>query len=352
MAVTYSLPRMDGMRTDRLKLAASLTRPMLALVAAFALTTLALLSTGVSPLEAYRLVLFGAFSTPVRLSDMIMLAAPLLLCAVGLSITFAGGLYNLGVEGQMIAGAIAAMVPLRLWPDWPPLLLWLLAGLSGAAGGTLWALLIGALRQYANVSEIFAGLGMNFLASGLALYMVLGPWRRQTSASLSGTDLLPRDLWLPTIDRLRLAPAAPLIALLALAVVWWALTKTRWGLEVRAVGLNPAAAGRLGVAAARRMAETLAACGALAGIAGMLQVVAVHHALIPNISSGIGLLGLLVALLARADPRWLLPIAVAFASFTVGSIQLPLTLGIDSAIAGVLQGALVLFALVARARVR
>ncbi|WP_298815648.1 ABC transporter permease [Chloroflexus sp.] len=338
------------MRLDRLKPLASLTRPLLALLAAFVLTTIALLSSGVAPLEAYRLILFGAFSTPVRLSDMIMLAAPLLLCSVGLSITFAGGLYNLGVEGQMIAGAIAAMVPLRLWPDWPPLLLWLLAGLSGAAGGALWALLIGGLRRYAGVSEIFAGLGMNFLASGLALYLVLGPWRRQTSASLSGTDLLPRELWLPTVDRLRLAPAAPVIALIALVIVWWALTKTRWGLEVRAVGLNPAAAARLGIVTARRMAETLAACGALAGTAGMLQVVAVHHALIPNISSGIGLLGLLVALLARADPRWLLPIAVAFAAFTVGSIQLPLTLGIDSAIAGVLQGALVLFALATRAR--
>ncbi len=333
-----------------MKRVAVLTQPLLALVAAFVFTTLALLSTGVSPLEAYRLILFGAFSTPVRLSDMIMLAAPLLLCAVGLSITFTGGLYNLGVEGQMIVGAIAAMVPLRLWPDWPPLLLWLIAALSGAVGGALWALMIGILRRYAGVSEIFAGLGMNFLAGGLALYMVLGPWRRQTSASLSGTDLLPRELWWPTIDRLRLAPAAPLIALLALAIVWWALTQTRWGLEVRAVGLNPAASERLGIATARRMAETLSACGALAGIAGMLQVVAVHHALIPNISSGIGLLGLLVALLARADPRWLLPIVVAFAAFTVGSIQLPLTLGIDSAIAGVLQGALVLFALATRVR--
>ncbi|ACL23375.1 ABC transporter permease [Chloroflexus aggregans] len=324
------------------------TRFLLVLAAAFAFTTVALLSTGVSPLEVYRLVLFGAFSTPVRLSDMMMLAAPLLLCATGLTITFAGGLYNLGVEGQMIVGAIAAMVPLRLWPDWPPLLLWLLAGLSGMTGGALWAMLIGVLRRYAGVSEIFAGLGMNFLASGLALYMVLGPWRRQTSASLSGTELLPRELWLPTLDRLRLAPAAPVIAVIALGVVWWALTGTRWGLEVRAVGLNPAAAGRLGIATARRMGETLAACGALAGVAGMIQVVAVHHALIPNISSGIGLIGLLVALLARADPRWLLPISVAFATFTVGSIQLPLTLGIDSAIAGVLQGALVLFALAAR----
>jgi simple sugar transport system permease protein len=100
------------------------------------------------------------------------------------------------------------------------------------------------------------------------------------------------------------------------------------------------------------MAEALAACGALAGLAGAIQVLGVFHQLIPNISSGIGLLGLLVALLVRANPAWVLPVALVFACFTVGSIQLPLALNADSSIAGVLQGALVLFALLVRGLVR
>ncbi len=327
---------------------AALRLPLLALGGALALTTLVLLSSGVSPLQAYRILIFGAFSTPVRFSDMIMLAAPLLLCATGLTLTFSAGLYNLGVEGQLALGAVAAMLPLRLFPELPPPLLWSLCFACAAAGGALWALLAAGLRLYAGVSEIFAGLGLNFLASGLALYLVLGPWRRSGSASMSGTDLLPRELWLPTLGSLRLAPLAPLVALLALALVWWALRRTRWGLELRAVGLNGVAADRLGVPAQRRTAEAMAGCGALAGMAGAIQVLGVFHQLIPNISSGVGLLGLLVALLVRADPRWVLPVAVVFASFTVGSVQLPLALGVDSSIAGVLQGALVLFALLAR----
>lgn len=321
---------------------------VLTLVSAIIFTSLVLLSSGVSPLAAYDLIFRGAFTTPIRISDMIMLASPLLLCSAGLTLTFAAGLYNLGIEGQMILGAIVAMLPLRLLPDLPPPLLWALVFVCGAAGGALWAFLAAGLRIGLQVNEIFAGLGLNFFASGIALYLVLGPWRRVGQASSSGTELLPTSIWLPTFDKLRLAPAAPIIALIGLAVIWFAVTRTRWGLELRAVGLNPQAAGRMGVPAARRLIESLVACGAMAGIAGAVQVIAVFHQLIPSISSGIGLLALLVVLLVRASPAWVLPIAVAFAIFTVGSVQIPLKLGADSSIAGVLQGALVLFALLAR----
>jgi ABC-type uncharacterized transport system permease subunit len=332
----------------------SLIAVAVALAGALAFTTLIILAAGAPALETYRLVLFGAFLGLFReppsytnLADAVMLAAPLLLCAAGLTLTFAAGLYNLGVEGQMGLGAICALLILRLLPDAPPALLWTLAFAMGALGGAAWALIAGALRLYGRVNEIFAGLGLNFLASGLALYLVFGPWKRPGMASMAGTEQLKQALWLPTLERLRLAPAAPLIALAALALVWFLLARTRWGLMVRATGLNPAAAERLGVPATRRLVEALGAGGALAGMGGAIQLLAVFHALIPNISSGIGFLALLVVLLARAVPGWVLPIVLVFACFTAGSIQLPLALGIDSSIAGVLQGALVLFALLA-----
>jgi simple sugar transport system permease protein len=317
------------------------------LAATLVFTTLVLLTTDVSPIEAYRMIALGAFRSPTSISDMVMLAAPLLLCSAGLTLTFAVGLYNLGIEGQVVLGAVFAMLPLRLLPDLPPPLLWTLALLAGALGGALWAALAGVLRTYAHVNEIFAGLGLNFIATGITLYLVFGPWKRPGVASMSGTEPLPRELWLPTLEGLRLAPAAPILALLALVLVWFALARTHWGLAVRATGLNAAAAQRMGVPTARRLLEAMGGCGALAGIAGALQVLAVFHTLIPNISSGIGFLALLVVLLVRYNPAWVLPVAILYASFTVGSIQLPLRLNIDSSISGVLQGALVLFALVA-----
>jgi simple sugar transport system permease protein len=186
--------------------------PLLALVGALLFTALILLAAGVAPLEAYRLLFFGVFTSPVRMGDMVMLASPLLLCAAGLTLTFATGLYNLGIEGQMALGAICALIPMRLLQDsgLPPTLLWTLAFICAALGGALWAALVGGLRLYARVSEIFAGLGLNFLASGLALYLVAGPWRRPGTASITSSELLPNELWLPTVASTRLAPIMPL----------------------------------------------------------------------------------------------------------------------------------------------
>lgn len=321
---------------------------LMALVGALLFTTLVLLATGTPPLAAFRLIFLDAFSNPIKRADMVMLATPLLLCAAGLTLTFTVGLYNLGIEGQMVLGAVFAMIPLRLLPELPPPLLWTVAIMAGGVGGALWALIAALLKLYGRVSEIFAGLGLNFLATGVTLYLVFGPWKRPGTASMSGTEPLPAELWLPTLEGLRLAPLAPMLALLALALVWFALERTHWGLSLRATGLNAAAAERLGVPADRRLIEAMCGCGALAGIAGGLQVLAVFHALIPNVSSGIGLLALLVVLLVQWRPAWVLPVVIGFAALTVGSIRLPLALNIDSSISGVLQGALVLFALVAR----
>jgi general nucleoside transport system permease protein len=327
---------------------------LIALAGAASFTALVIILAGAPVGETYRQVLFGAFlglfEEPARytnLADALMLAAPLLLCAAGLSLTFAVGLYNLGIEGQMGMGAVFALLAYRLFPGLPLPLLLAFVFVFGAFGGALWAIIAGILKLYGRVSEIFTGLGLNFLATGVILYLVFGPWKRPGVASMAGTELLKKELWLPTVERLRLAPIAPVVAILALLVVWFVLARTRWGLSVRATGLNAIAAERLGIPANRRLIEALAACGALAGMAGAIQVAGVFHVLIPNVSSGIGLLGLLIALLVRANPVWLLPVAILFACFTAGSIQLPLTLEIDSSIAGVLQGAIVFFALLA-----
>ncbi|HMP41610.1 MAG TPA: ABC transporter permease, partial [Roseiflexaceae bacterium] len=305
---------------------------LLALAGAVVFTTFVLLIAGIPPLDTYQLVLTGWFSSPATRSDTLMLAAPLLLCAAGLTISFAAGLYNLGVEGQITVGAIFCLGIMRALPDLSPPLLWALALAAGMVGGVAWALIAALLRRYGRVSEIFAGLGLNFLATGLVLYLIAGPWKKPGTASITGTEQLPREGWLPTLEGLRLAPLAPLLALLALVIVWIVLERTRWGLEVRAAGTNPAAAERLGIPMTRRMFEAFAACGALAGLAGGLQVLAVFHALISNVSSGIGLLALLVVLLVNARPAWVLPVVLLFAAFAIGALKLPLTLGADSSL--------------------
>lgn len=332
-----------------MKLLQSSIVPILAILSAIVVTSVLLIAYQVPPIDALRLLFTGALSTPSRMSDMLMLAAPLLLCAIGLTVSFAAGQYNLGIEGQMTIGGVAAMWVMRAYQVGDAVLMyWLVAVLVGALAGMLWAFLIALLKHYTRVSEIFAGLGLNFVALGTSLYFVFGPWKRPGVASMSGTEPLDESAWLPTLESTRLAWPTPIVALCILALIWWVIRHTHWGLQVRASGLSALASARMGVPAVRRMFEAMAVSGGIAGIAGALQVLGVYHALVPNVASGIGFLGLLVALLARADIRWVAPLAIFFAMVTSGSIQLPLALSTDSSIAGVLQGMLVLAMIIAR----
>lgn len=323
---------------------------IIAFGAALLITAALLVVSGSDVLHAYAILFWGALTTPGRVADMVMLLSPLLLCAVGLTVSFAAGQYNLGIEGQMTMGGVAAMWVLRTYTDSAPAwVFWCGAVVAGLLFGMLWALIVAALKRYAHVSEIFAGLGMNFVALGTALYLVFGPWKRPGVASMSGTEPLVDALWLPTLPGTRLAWLTPLIAMLVLVGIWRLLRASHWGLQVRACGLSPLASIRMGIPATRRTFEAMAVCGGAAGIAGALQIIGVYHALVPNVASGIGLMGLLVALLVRADIRYVPVVACFFAIITSGSIQLPLSLSTDSSISGVLQGLIVLGMIVARA---
>jgi ABC-type uncharacterized transport system permease subunit len=332
-----------------MKLLQSSIVPVAAILCAIVLTSILLLAYQVPPVDALRVLFTGALSTPSRMSDMLMLAAPLLLCAIGLTVSFAAGQYNLGIEGQMTIGGVASMWVMRAYQVGDSVaVFWCAAIVVGAIAGMLWAFFIALLKHYTRVSEIFAGLGLNFVALGTSLYFVFGPWKRPGVASMSGTEPLDESAWLPTLESTRLAWPTPIIVLCILILIWWVLRHTHWGLQVRASGLSALASARMGVPAVRRMFEAMAVSGGIAGIAGALQVLGVYHALVPNVASGIGFLGLLVALLARADIRWVAPLAIFFAMVTSGSIQLPLALSTDSSIAGVLQGMLVLAMIIAR----
>lgn len=328
---------------------AALRRSQVAIVSvllAFAVTLVLLLLVGAPPLEALQLLWEGSFGTTTKLADTLMAWVPLVLAAAGLLVTFQAGLWNIGVEGQIIIGAIGAAWVAREMsgPSW---LVILAALVAGTVFGVAWALIPGWLRTRFNVHEIFSGVALFFVAGGLAIYLIIGPWSREGIASTSGTDLFPRESWLPTIGSLRLSWLAVLLALAAVGVVYILLRGTRYGLRLRAVGNNASSAFLMGIPTNRYMLSAFAACGALAGVAGTVQAIGFHHKLVPAISGAYGFLGILVVLLAGFRALWIAPIALFFAAIQVGSTQLSLRLDIDSSLAGVIQGVLVLFILLA-----
>ncbi len=304
-------------------------------------TTLILVAVGASPWEAYRNILSGAFESPEKIADVVAACVPLILCGIGMSISFTAGQWNVGVEGQIILGAIFATWVARnvLWPQVPVLALMLLAGI---VGGALWGMLAGLLKVYGKVHEIFGGLGLNYVAQGLAIWLIFNPWRPADGATMSGTDDFPDPAWMPRLGHLRVAPLAVILALAAVVIAYFLLRGTRWGLELRALGKNFRSAFLLGVPSTPRLLTAFAACGALAGLAGAIRCSARYGRMIPEISGGQGYLSLLVALLAGYRPQWVPLIALFFAAVGVGSPRLELNMHLDSSLGGVLEGSVVL----------
>lgn len=319
----------------------------LAVVLALLFTTVVMLISGADPIQVYHNIILGALGSPTKIADILVAWTPLLLATAGLLLTFTAGLWNIGIEGQITLGAIFTTWALRvLQPtDLPPALIMLIGFLTGALGGMFWAGLVAMLKIFGNVNEIFGGLGLNFVATALTIWLIFGPWKRPGVGSMSGTEPFPLELWLPTLPGFRLSPWSLALGIVAIALVFILLRGTYFGLRLKAVGRNGRAAFLMGIPTTRYMLMAFLLCGLMAGLAGATQVLAVYHRLIPSISSGYGFLGMMVAMLVNYQALWAAPVALFFAALNIGSIQLPIVLKLDSSLSGVLQGSLVLFVL-------
>ncbi len=315
---------------------------LLGFVSAF--TVLVLAVSGAPPLSAAYHLFMGSLGSWVKFSHVIKAWIPLTLCACGLLFTFRIGLWNIGVEGQLVMGSVFATWVLRMGVESPgDGSLWLTAALAASAfGGAAWAGIAGFLKTRGGVNEIFAGLGLNFVAQAIVLWLIFGPWKQPGVASMSGTETFPTPLWLQVAPALRISPAALLIVAAALVSTGLLLGCTQVGLRLKAAGSRPFAAVLFGLRPGLLMLVAMLFAGGFAGLAGNLQVTSVYHRLIPSISSNFGYLSLLVVMLANYNIWLVAPVALFFACLNVGSIQLPMMLQLDSSLAGIIQGALVL----------
>ncbi|MEN8040233.1 MAG: ABC transporter permease [Actinomycetota bacterium] len=321
-----------------------------AVLAAIAVGIALLLAVGAPPFEALSLLVEGSFGSASKISATLLAWSPLILASAGLVVTFAAGLWNIGVEGQIIMGAIAASWIAREVPG-PGWVVVPLTIIAGAVGGLVWALLAGVLKTHFRVHEIFGGLGLDFVAAGMATYLVIGPWKRAGVASTSGTDIFREETWMPEIEAFGVGwPVLPVIlGIISVVLVWLLLRGTLFGLKLKAVGNNAYSSYLRGIPTNRYVLGAMAIGGALAGVAGTVQATAFHHKLVPAVSGGYGFLAILVVLLAGFSAVAIAPIALFFVAISVGGTQLDLRLGLDSAFAGVLQGIIVLFVLFAGA---
>jgi ABC-type uncharacterized transport system permease subunit len=323
--------------------------PVVPVVLSIVATTILLLLVGGDPALTFSALLDGAIGSSDRLFSTLAFWVPLLLCASGLLVTFTAGLWNIGVEGQMIMGALgASWVALKVaapYPAIPGWLVLLMEMLVAMAFGALWSALAGILKTRGGVHEIFGGVALNNLAIIATNYLISGPWQPPEGGTFRGTQPFPGRALFPLLGDTRFSPLSLGIAVVVLLVVALSLRGTSWGLRLKALGRNPRSAFLLGVPSERETLTAMLVCGATAGLAGSVRVLSWFDSLRQSISGGIGFLAILIVLLAGMRPLWTLLIALFFSALLTGGTIVQLRTQLKASISGIIQGTLVLFVL-------
>jgi simple sugar transport system permease protein len=319
--------------------------PVLSIVLALLTGAILLLISGEDPIAVYRAMARGAFGDRYGVAETLVKAIPLLLTGLGVAVAFRMQLWNIGAEGQLYLGAIAATgTALFLFPDWPAVPLVAAMILAGMIGGAAWGLIPGVLRALTGASETIVSLMLNYVAILFSEYLVHGPWKNPQGFGFPGTEQFPEAAWLPRFGTYRVHLGL-VFGLVAAAVLWLILRRTRWGYELAVTGENPRAARYAGMRTRRNIVLVMALSGALAGLAGMSEVAGVGHQLQRNLSPGYGYTAIIVAWLGRLHPLGIVLVSFLLAALLVGGDQLQMAMGLPAAVAPMLQGTILFFLL-------
>jgi len=331
------------------RIAARILPSVLALAAALIVSATIIAVSGRNPIVAFGALFGGAFGSLDSLSEVGVKACPLLLAGLAIAVAFQAGVWNIGAEGQLLMGALGVAALGRHGEHLPA---WLDSASDlavGAALGAAWAGIAGQLKLRRNVNEVISTIMLNFVALGLISYLVQGPLM-EAGGRYPQTDAILQELWMPRLTPYRVHFGL-IIALLAAAAMHVLLYRTVPGYEMRAAGLNPAAARLAGIDVERRLLMALMLSGALAGLAGGIEVNAVTHRLYEHFSPGWGFTAIAVGLLGRLSPAGVVVAAIFFGALDAGSNAMQRVAGVSSVLVSVIQ-ATVIFFLVALERRR
>jgi ABC-type uncharacterized transport system permease subunit len=320
---------------------ATIVRGAFGLVVLAACLSGLLLLAGADPLRALSALVYDAFGERYLVAETIVTAIPLALVGLGIMPALRAGIFTIGSQGQLIAGAAlsTAFVQAMAGQNAPTLLAVGLVG--GVVGGMAYALLPAVLRAYFQVNEILSTLLLNYIAGFGLLWLLKGPLAAAAQTATPRSDALPGSALLPTLlDGTRLHWGLVFVPLLALALTVW--IRRRSGLVYRIFASHPSLAARLGLSPSRAVVTSFLFAGATAGLAGWVQVAGVAHTLYPSVDGGLGFAGILVAVLGGLRPLGILLAALFFAALTTGAQGMQMGTSVPAAIAVVAEGLVLL----------
>jgi ABC-type uncharacterized transport system permease subunit len=313
--------------------------PIGAIVAVMAGGFALVLAVSSDPVLAYRDLLFANFDSASNFALFANRMMPLLLIGLGVIFSFRAGVFNVGGEGQLYLGAMAATATAVALPahagPLPPII-------AGVAAGAIWGWIPGLLKVKLAVNEVVTTLMLNFVALLLTEYIVTNPLR--DSVAYGAVSLMiPSAAWIPEIPGLPGATSGAVIAVLIAPLAWLALFRSEWGANLRAAGSNLRFAETVGIEGGRQVIVAMLISGGLSGLAGAFYVLGIGHRFEQNFSPGFGLIGLTVALLARIHPIGILATAAFYALILNGAGYMQIDTDVPRSLVSLLAGFLVLF---------
>ena len=299
-----------------------------------------------SPIQAYRALFLGAFGDLNAVGNTLSRATPLIFTGLGVAIAFKCGLFNIGVEGQLLVGAMAAAI-IGHYVTFLPGPLHLIVTVIGAViAGSLWGLVPGLLKAYRGVHEVLISIMMNYIGVSLISFVV--EKLRQTGVPRT-PDILKSAEFARFSDMFDVAfgestvSVGFILAVIASILIYILIEKTVLGYELRAVGTSPLAAENGGIKISKNILLVMIISGALAGLAGADRVLGEYHALISGVSAGLGFEGMAVALLVNNNPIGIIFSGILFGALASGGLNMSLLAGVPQEIVSMIQAIIIFF---------
>jgi ABC-type uncharacterized transport system permease subunit len=318
--------------------------PVVAAVVTFTLTATLIFLARANPLEAYYHFLIEPLTSRVSALEVLVKSTPLLLTGAAVAFAFSAGYWNIGAEGQLYAGAVTAAWLGLVLGDLPRTVAIPIMLLAGFAAGALWALPPALLRTRLAVDEVVTTLLLNSVMLFFVSALLNGPWRDPITSWPQSPTIALSTQFPQLIPRNRLHLGF-IVAMIAIIALWFVLTRTSFGLKMRAVGLGQEAARFAGIEVSRTMLTSALISGGIAGIAGVSEVAGIHYHLIEAISPGYGYTGIIIATLGGLN-AWGVALAGLFLGLiSTGSQNLSRAMGVPAYLGDVVQAALLLVTL-------
>lgn len=323
--------------------------PFLAVFTALVIGALVIWGAGGDPWAAYVGLYEGAFGSPKALSETAIWATPYIFAGLAVSLAFKGGLFNIGAEGQLALGAVAAAwigygLPKVLGAEIPGPIHLLLVIVGGVLAGGIWGAIPGWLKARTGGHEVINTIMMNYIALNMVSFLLNGPMKDPNPLNvIARTPLIAEGARIPPLfPPYRVHWGFPLALVMAF-VVWWLLWKTTLGFEIRTAGANPDAAKYSGVNVGRTIVLSMAFSGMLAGLAGVIEVTALNYRHELGFSSGYGFDAIAIALLGKTHPAGVVLASILFGAMRNGATRMQFLTQIPVDVIQVIQALILLF---------